>query len=315
MPIQDVIEKNIKLAPFTTFNIGGEAAYFVNAFTADDIVAGVIWAKQNNLDFFILGGGSNVLISDDGFPGLVIKNATQATHVDALTVISESGTQLSRIVHLVSGHDLSGLEWAAGMPGTLGGAICGNAGAFGVSMQDIVESVTVFDLEKQTQVLYSNPECAFSYRHSIFRSNKNLIILSAKLNLKKGNKIDIEKKMLDNVNYRVMNQPKYPSAGSVFKNLKVEAIREADMDLFELAQENGAVRGEHVSAGWLVDKMHLKGERIGGAMASETHGNFIINKTSTATAEDVIMLISMIKQKARTLYGVKLTKEIQYVGF
>ena len=262
-------KRNISLAKHTTFKIGGPAEYFCVANNKEDIIKAVKWAKEKKLPFFVLGNGSNVLVSDKRYKGLVIK-----TGKPLFSYISK------------------GLEWAVGIPGTIEGAVYGNAGAFEKSMKDAVESVEVLDAETEKIKVFKNRDCQFTYRDSIFKRNKNLIILSVKIKPKKSN----SKKIKEYLNYKKETQPlNFPSAGSVFKN--------------------PCLAGRQVpgfSAGELIEKCGLKGEKIGKAKISEKHANFIIN-LGGAKSEDVIKLIKTIKQKVKNKFGIKLQKEIQII--
>jgi len=212
------------------------------------------------LPFFIFGGGSNILVSDKGFNGLVIK----------------FGQPLSSYIP-------KGLEWAVGIPGTIQGAVCGNAGAFKKSMKDVVKEVEVFDTKTEKVKILKNKDCRFSYRNSIFRKKKNLIILSVKIKSKKSD----TKKIKQYLDYRKKTQPlNLPSAGSVFKN------------------------PAGFSAGELIERCNLKGKRVGNIKISEKHANFIVN-LGRGKAKDVMKLIKIIKNRVKKKFGVTLEEEIQ----
>jgi UDP-N-acetylmuramate dehydrogenase len=218
--------------------------------------------------------------------------------------------------------ELAGMEWAMGIPGTIGGAVRGNAGAFGGEISDAIKAVNCIDLQdlyedsEKTDIVkiktLKKEDCEFSYRDSIFKRNPNLIILSASFEFKKGDKVEIEKNMQEILEKRKSNYPKgVGSAGSFFVNPvvdKSELIKE-----FEEDAETKS-RGNKIPAGWLIDRVDLRGKKMGGAMISEEHANFIVN-TGSATAEDVIMLASFVKQQVRDKLGVELREEVQYVGF
>ena len=287
------IQENILLKDYTTFKIGGKAKYFFVAKNKENIIKAVLAAKKFKLPFFILGGGSNVLVSDKGYKGLVIKLLTTNYKLLNTKIYAEASVLLSSLVSESIKNGLTGLEWAAGIPGTVGGAIYGNAGAFGKSMKDIVKEVEILKiLDGRLQIVdFKNRECEFGYRDSIFKRNRNLIILSAVLQLKKGKKEDIKKKIKEYLNYRRKTQPlEFPSAGSVFKN------------------------PSGFSAGELIGKCGLKGKKIGKAKISEKHTNFILN-LGGAKAKDVKKLINLIKKKVKKIFGIILEEEIQYLGF
>jgi len=306
------IQRNVLLKNYTTFRIGGPARYFFVAKNKTELIEVIKTAKKLKLPFFILGGGSNLLVSDKGFNGILIKIRNTKYEIPACPagrqntkIMAEAGVMLGELVNILAKAGLSGLEWAVGIPGTIGGAIRGNAGAFGYSMADVVKSVEVleipdfqfsifnFQFSNKFQIpnskILKNKDCKFGYRDSIFKSNKNLIILSAELQLKKGNKKEIQEKMKEYLNYRKETQPlNLPSAGSIFKNPK------------------------GFSAGELIEGCGLKGKRIGNVKISEKHSNFIVN-LGNGKAKDVIKLIKLIKQKVKKKFGVVLEEEIQFL--
>lgn len=314
MSISDRFEKNVVLAPFTTFKIGGPAKLFVEANTKEELIEAIRWAKQESQAYFILGGGSNIVVNDKGFDGLVIKNDSRMMTLDGDVIEAESGAPFSLVVDMAKRHGLSGLEWAAGLPGTVGGAVRGNAGAFGFEISKNVAEVSIYDYETDQVRELPIQEANFKYRSSDFKT-KPWVMLSVKLKLKASSTNEVEAKMSENIRYRIEHQPAFPSAGSVFKNFTEEKIKETSQELYLLAKEEGVIRGGMIGAGWIIDKIHLKGKAMGGAMVSLEHGNFIINQSQKAKAEEVLMLISFIKQQVRLLYGVHLHEEVQYVGF
>jgi len=197
------VQKNIPLSRFTTFRIGGKARYFFDAKTKEDIIKALKAAKELGLPFFILGAGSNVLVSDKGFDGLVIKIRNSKLEIknfdDEFNFICDAGVSLAKIVSETLKLSATGFEWAAGIPGALGGAIYGNAGAFGKSMRDSIETVEVYKLDNDDVLILQNKDCEFNYRESIFKKNKELIIISAVLNFKKGDRDRIEKEIKEKI--------------------------------------------------------------------------------------------------------------------
>ncbi len=312
--IEQKISKKVALKQYSTFKIGGAAEYYIEIKTRDDLAASIDWAVRGNLPFFILSGGSNILFSDQGFPGLVIKMKNCRFMADRLRINCESGVDLWKAVKLGLENSLSGLEWAYGIPGTVGGAVRGNAGAFGSSMKDVVADVEAYDALRGKFMVFEGEKCHFSYRDSVFKHKHELIIWSVKLLLEKDKRNDISKRMREFGARRTKIQPCEPSAGSIFKNLMFEDLKQANPQIARAAQEENAARKGKVGTGWLIDRLGLKGKSIGGAKISEIHANFIVN-TGSATAEDVIMLISYIKQQARDSYGIQLHEEIVYAGF
>lgn len=305
------IQKNISIAPYTTFKIGGPAKYFIEVKSEGELLEAINYAKENDLKTFILGGGSNILVNDKGFDGLMIRVVDNRCSLKDDSIKCGSGTQLSKIVSLAAQNGLAGLEWAAGIPGSIGGAIRGNAGAFEGSMADIIKEVRVFDKSSLKSETYDLEKCTFSYRNSLFKQNSNLIIISAILKLAKGDKVEIEDKIRENLQKRMEKQPQGASAGSFFENPAVsdkKLIADFEKDTGLKSKEN------KIPAGWLIAEAGLLGKRIGGAQVSEEHGNFVIN-TGDASVEEVIILASLIKQQVRTKLGIQLKEEVQYVGF
>lgn len=308
------IQKNIPLAPMTSFRIGGPAKYFVEAHGADEICEAIKYANDKNLPYFILGGGSNLLVSDNGFEGLVIKIKASEIHLDEekQTITAEAGVSLANVVKKAAEAGLDGLQWAAGIPGTIGGAVRGNARAFGKNMAAIVKSVEVFDADEKKIKNFNNDECEFNYEGSIFKKNRNLAVILVKMKLKNGDREKIQKEIKETILKRRTVQPQgFGSAGSFFLNPVVtnEKLRK------EFERERGITcKDDKLPAGWIIEQAGLRGKKIGGAMMSEKHGNFLVN-TGNAKAEDVIMLSSFVKQQVRDKFGIQLESEVQLLGF
>ncbi len=292
MSIQELlpeVQENVLLAQYTTFKIGGNAKYFFTAKKREEIIKAVKAAQQCDLSFFILANGSNVLFSDNGFDGLVIKLENTNNELRNNTIYAQAGVMLSSIVNIAEEAGLSGLEWAGGIPGTVGGAARGNAGAFDSSVSDIVKSVEALDVSNLEIKNYKIEDCEFGYRNSIFKKNKNLIILSIEIELQKGDRIEIEKQIQEYKNYRKEHHPlKFSSAGSIFKN------------------------PSGFSAGELIEKSGLKGKIIGDAQISEKHCNFIIN-LGRAEAKDVLALINLVKKEVKNKFDINIEEEIMIV--
>ncbi len=307
------IQKNINLAPYTTFKIGGPAKYFVEVNSEEDIFEAVKYAKDSNIQFFILGGGSNILVNDKGFDGLIIKMKLNGFKIDLQQNIIEveAGVFLAKLVNISISEGLAGMEWAAGIPGTVGGALTGNTRAFGRNISMTVESVEALDVSSLKKNNYNNSECEFVYWGSIFKKNHDLIILSAKIKLKRGNKEDSQQEVKNIIEKRMSMHPIGGSAGSFFLNPVVSD----DKLKSRFEKDSGTLcRDSKIPAGWLIDEVGLRGKKMGGIEVSEKHANFVIN-TGGGTAEEVVMLASFIKQQVRDKLGVELQEEIQFVGF
>jgi len=320
-----MFQKNVSLKNYTTFKIGGRAKYFFAAKTKGDLIEAVSVAKKLRLPFFILGGGSNLLISDDGFKELVIKIENLKLKIENSKLIVDAGVSLSKLVDISTKRGLTGLEWAVGIPGTVGGAVFGNAGAFQKSMKNVVKEVEVYDAKELRIENYELSDCQFGYRDSVFKQKKNqstkqsfvlgrapkhiknlcarcpdLIILSVVFKLKKGRKSEIKKKIKEYLNYKKETHPlNYPSAGSVFKNPSPSQV---------FLKKFGRASG--FSAGELIQKCGLKGKKIGNAKISEKHANFIVN-LGNARAKDVKKLINLAKKEVKKKFKINLEEEIE----
>jgi len=288
------IKSGYCLAPLTTFRIGGNAEYFLEAKTQNELKEGLIWAKSKHLPVFLIGSGSNLLISDNGVKGLVIKLAGKFSEVLSKTksksqtenqITAGGAVKLSQLIQFCRKNNLGGLEFLASVPGTAGGAVCMNAGAFGKSLGQFVDSVETISFQGQTKRL-SEKLCRFGYRSSAFQ-RKKLIVTSVTL------KIPHESFKDDQVSQqrilRHQTQPWGFSAGSVFKNPKGNF------------------------AGALIEKAGLKGYRIGEAKVSEKHANFILN-TKDAGSDDVYKLIKLIQKKVKSKFKINLQLEIKLLG-
>lgn len=274
----------------TTFRIGGPADFYLCPHSTEEVQKILQICKENRIDFFILGNGSNLLVSDKGYRGAVIqlwKNFSDIS-TDGMTITVRAGALLSKVASEALKAELTGMEFASGIPGTIGGAVVMNAGAYGGEMKDIVKEVTV--LTKKGEVLtFSRSEMKFGYRTSIVKE-KGYVVLSVVLQLKKGEKEEIRKVMADLKERRVSKQPlDMPSAGSTFK------------------------RPEGYFAGKLIMDAELRGFSVGGAQVSEKHCGFVINK-GNATAEDVLGLIKEVQKRVQERFGVVLEPEVKFLG-
>lgn len=304
----DKMQRDVLLAPHTTFKIGGPAKFFVSVQTKEELAEVFAWLKAHNEPYFILGGGSNILVNDQGFDGLVIKIANEDLVRQDQELIAGAGARLSDLVALSETEGLSGLEWAAGIPGSVGGAVRGNAGAFGSATAETLTAVEFFDTTDESFKILPTDSLEFAYRSSLFKDNASKIIWQATFALQPGDRATIGQKMKAIVDVRLAKQPRYPSAGCVFKNLWA-----TDQLASDLAAQD-SIKGDKLACGLVVEKLGLKGQQIGGAKVSEEHANFIVNYNQ-ATAADVLALIALIKQAAADKYNLDIEEEIQIVGF
>ena len=289
---KEKIKYNEPMAKHTSFKIGGPAQCFINAESVEEIKQICKVASKNDINLTIIGNGSNLLVTDNGINGIVVKVNIKKFELefsnDDVSLIVGAGNKLGEIAQKLLRNEITGFEFAAGIPGTIGGAVRMNAGAYGKEMKDIVETVKYMDYDGNIYEK-SNKDLEFEYRKSMFAKNK-FIILEAKLKLQKGNAQDIKDKMLEFEQSRKEKQPlEFPSAGSTFK------------------------RGTDFITAKLIDDAGLKGYRVGGAMVSTKHAGFVVNENN-ATAQDVLNLVKHIKQEVYKKFNKKIELEIQVIG-
>lgn len=275
----------------TTFRIGGKADLLVEPAEVNQAEAVLKLLHQMQLPYLVIGNGSNLLVGDKGIRGVVVKlgNEFSAHDIEGEVITAQSGLKLSRLANFALGNCLTGLEFAAGIPGTVGGAVFMNAGAYDGEMKQVVKEVTFLDENGRRKTL-TGEECEFGYRSSIFSHMPNCVILSCKIALKAGDTALIKATMEDLAERRNSKQPlNYPSAGSTFK------------------------RPEGYFAGKLIQDAGLMGFRIGGASVSEKHAGFVVNDQG-ATAAEVRKLIETVQNKVEAQFGVHLEPEIKLVG-
>jgi len=313
MPVEKIIKKNIDLTPYTTWRIGGRAEFFAVVNNARELIVAVNWAKAKKLPVNVLAGGSNLLIVNQKIKGLVIKISGQDYSIEKNYLTCWGGTGLTKLAQVAAQAGLSGLEWACGIPGSVGGAVRGNAGAYGSDMAGAVAEVTAYDSAKGRLIKLNQRACGFAYRDSVFKTNNNLLIAGVKLKLAKGEPGRIKKIGEKYFRHRLKSKPKQPSAGCVFKNLPYQKAVKQNQRLAEALAAQGLVRHGKIAAGYLIDRLGFKGLAKGGAKVSRRHANFIIN-TGQAQAKDVIYLVNLIKKKIKREYKIKLEEEIQYFG-
>lgn len=300
---------NVPLAPHTTFNIGGSARYFFSAKTTEDIKKALQFAKQERIPFFILGAGSKLLVSDRGFFGLVIKLENKGFEIQRTQVRAESGVMVQDMVEATIQAGLKGWEWAGGLPGTIGGAIHGNAGAFRGEVKDSVVSVECMDEGGNEQTL-SNKDCRFGYRDSVFKQ-KNLIVVSAVFSLSQEDSVQLRTVAEDHIRYRKDRHPlHFPNAGSIFKNCELEKFPREFLEFVKPVVKVDPF--PVVPIAFLISEAGLKGMQQGDAEISTMHPNFIINK-GHATFHEVLLLMQKVKNELKKKYKIELEEEIQRV--
>ncbi len=301
------LKKDVILAKYTTYKIGGPADYFYAAKNPEDVKTALNFAGENGISVFILAGGSNVLFSDNGFRGLVIKIENQKIKFDGYDAIADAGAPMDDLIKQTVEKGYKGLEWAGGLPGTLGGAIRGNAGCFGGEIKNITKEVSVMTMSGEIKT-YTNKGCQFGYRDSVFKYN-NEIILSATLKFEAGDPEKLRQEVFDHIKHR---QARYqlPSCGSVFKNCPIETVPKKFAEEFK-----GKIKIDPfpvLPSAVLISAAGLVGKVVGGAKITDGHANIIVNFGS-AKAKDVLGLINLIKETVADKFGVSLSEEVEFV--
>ena len=299
------LQESVLLAPYTTFGIGGPARYFLEATSDDAIREALLWARERMVPVYIIGGGSNLLVPDDGLEALVIKVATDNWSADGDTVTAHAGANLDHLIRKMAMVKLGGLEKMAGIPGTLGGAVRGNAGAFGTEIKDAIISVRVMNMHTLAITEMPNPECEFGYRQSIFKRRPELIIRGARLRMSTVEPKAATNAIIETIAERERRHiQNVRAAGSYFMNpIAKESVRH----LFE-AEKGVSSREGRVPAGWLIEKAGGKGMREGDAMSSEQHADYIVNM-GHATAKDVRALAEKLKTLVKERFDVEIREE------
>ncbi len=310
------IKENVNLAEFTTFKIGGPASFFAEMKSEEDLKEALSFAKKNNLKYFFLSGGSNVLFSDEGFDGLVILNKinkkieSRKKWLGKTRVRVDGGVSLKHFLEFLAMSELSGFENLYGIPGSVSGAVRGNAGAFGVETKDNLVSVRVFDFKSAKLFDLKKRDLKFGYRHSIFKESPDWFIVSAEFVFNNGQNREILSKMQNILAEREKRQlQNIKSAGSFFKNpVAPKWVQE------EFEKEKGVpARASRVPAGWLIEKVGLKGALIKSNLKlGENSANYIIN-LGGARASDLLEARDLIKEKVKKQFNIDLEEEVQIV--
>lgn len=288
---QDSIKYNEPMKKHTTMRVGGPCDCMVEPSSIEEIQKVLEYARKNNIKYYVIGNGSNLLVKDEGVHALIIKiaNKFSGVEVNGEHIKAYSGCSVPKLSQIAKENSLSGLEFACGIPGSVGGGIRMNAGAYGSEMVNVVEKVGFLDENGKLNEI-DGKDAHFTYRHSMFVENPKYIVVYAIYKLQKGNKDEISKIMEENMNSRKQKQPiEYPNFGSVFK------------------------RPEGYFVGKLVDECGLKGYKIGGAQVSTKHSGFMVN-IEDATCKDVLDLIEYVKKKVYEKFNVKLQEEVVILG-
>lgn len=290
------ISCGVELAQFASYRTGGRAKYFIAVKSGEELARAIKGAKTLSLPYFILGGGTNILISDTGFDGLIIRiELTGMKLINETEIECHAGEALAGLVDFAAESGLSGLEFAAGIYGTVGGAIFGNAGAYGGEIGSIVETITVVDGQGKTHVL-ARADCGFDYRHSRFKESGEVIV-SARLKLKAGEASKIRSETKSIIDTRLAKLPSNDhSAGCFFKNVP------------DASQPHGKL-----AAGKLLDDVGAKGLTVGEAAVSNDHANIIVN-SGRATSKEIDQLADKLKKMVQERFGITLIEEVVRIG-
>lgn len=315
-----MIRQNVPLKEYSNYHIGGSAAYFLEFSSEQELIDGLKEWKRLAENFpeekkriFVLGKGTNVLISEKGFPGLIIHNVIKGIEKNGEEITVGAGELVSDVLNVCIKNSLSGLEWAGGLPGTIGGAVRGNAGAFKGETKDSVSEVISFETQSLVEKKRNNLQCLFDYRDSIFKSGeaKNEVILYITFKLQNKNKEKISQAIQEKIDYRNEKHPmEYRSIGSTFKNVSLSLIPVNIKN--ELSQYVKDDPFPVIPVAKLLYLCDLKGKRVGDAQISEKHPNFIVN-LGNAKYQDVKTLIGFAKTRVKEKFGITLEEEIIYL--
>lgn len=315
-----MIEENVSLKPYSHYTIGGVARYFCRADGLHRLLEALRFARKKKLPVFILGGGTNVLFKDSGFKGLVLKPeicfvAAVPALPETIAVTVGGGVAFSDFLSFCVDRGFSGLEWAGGLPGTVGGAIRGNAGAFKGEIKDSLVEVVSMDITGEPRLIKRDREaCAFHYRDSIFKTRDGKeIILAASFMLLPGPQAGIRAAIEEKIAWRNNRQPlEYPNVGSIFKNVAWERVPAHIQNNDDFRKHMKTDPFPVIPAACLIDRAGLKGVSCGGAMISPKHPNFIVN-AGGAESKHVQQLIELVRAEVKKKFDIDLEEEIVYV--
>lgn len=305
-----IIKTNFPLASVTSFKLGGPAKYYLQTSSLEEVLAGILTAKEKKLKYLVLGGGCNMVFSDKGFDGLIIHftgaklNSKNFEIVGSRATLS-AGLNWHEVVKKLASLGLAGTEKMSAIPGNVGGFVVGNAGAYGQFIGDLVEWVEIFDGNEIRKI--KKIDCLFGYRDSLFKK-KNWLVLQVCLKLKAGDKAKLQKEVKDISKLRWAKFGQYPvCAGSFFKNVELKKVPKK---ILAKIDKTKIIDGK-VSAGYLIGEAVSK-LRVGGIYMAEFHNNFLMND-GTGTTSDLIKLASKIKQAVKKKFGIELEEEVRYI--
>lgn len=322
------IQRNIPLAPYTTLGIGGPARYFIEVRSEDELREALKWAKEKNVEYLVIAGGSNLLISDEGYNGLIIKISFSGVKYVGKEIVVKAGTPLQELVDYTIEQGLDGISTMIGVPGSVGGAVYGSAGAYGDNIRDYIKEIKYFDGENVATIPKEKYDTG--YRDSIFKKHKDWVILETTFaGMPKANKEDLEKEAAEVLEKRLKKyNPQTKCPGSFFKNIpetelspeQLMKVRERiskweqDSDYKQRFGDTPVVRFGKIPAGNLIDMLGGKGDQIGQIKIDEFHANTFKNLGGGA-AQDFFNLAKKWKTKAKEEFGLDLEPEVQLIGF
>jgi UDP-N-acetylmuramate dehydrogenase len=303
------VERDAPLSAYTRFGLGGPAAVLADAETEQAFICALRIAARESVRVEVIGGGSNLVVSDSGFDGLLLRFTGSEIRAEDHRVTAAAGAELQSLVDFSIDNGLAGIHTMTGIPGWVGGAVYGNAGAYGRSMHESVSRVRFFDGERIRE--FSNAECGFHYRHSTFKDHKQWIVFSTELELSPGDVAEL-RKQADEI--LAVRNAKYPPtmrcAGSIFKNLLFAELPED----VQRQVDGKCVREGKVPSAWFLEQVGAKGMKNGGIEVADYHANLIYN-AGGGTAAQVREVVTDLKQRVRARFGFDIEEEVQYVGF
>jgi UDP-N-acetylmuramate dehydrogenase len=302
------VSRDALLSQHTRFGIGGPADILVDAPDAGSFIAGLQIARESGLKYVVIGGGTNLIVSDDGFDGIVLKLTAHQIQIDGTRVRADAGVVLQDLVDATVAHGLAGLETMTGIPGFTGAAVYGNAGAYGHSISERVTSVEFFDGDGVRRI--DNAACQFHYRESVFKQRKDWIIFSADLSMTPADSATL-KAAADKI--LAIRNAKYPPtmkcAGSIFKNF---LLADLPQNVAAEVPQKSVIEGKVPSA-WFLEQVGAKGMREGGILVADYHANLIYNE-GNGTARELRAVIRELKKRVRERFGIEVQEEVQYIG-
>ncbi len=303
------VSRDVPLSRHTRFAIGGPAAILAATHSAETFIAALEAVRESGLDHAVIGDGTNLIVSDEGFPGVVLRFGADRILAAGTRVMADAGAPLQAVVDFAIARGLRGIETMTGIPGSTGGAIYGNAGAYGQSISERLLRVRFYDGAAVRWI--DNDGCEFHYRESVFKRNKNWIIFSAELLLDAGEPAELRRKAQEILAIRnVKYPPSMKCAGSIFKNLLLaELPAEA-----AAAVPRAVIREGKVPSAWFLEQAGAKGLARGDIHVADYHANLVYN-AGAGTAADLCALIGELKTRVRDRFGLVLEEEVQYVGF